>query len=337
MSAGLLLGVGTYPRGTHLESDSLFDVGTVALASGNPSEAYRCFSTVVERDSSRWDAWVGKAKAAGWMSTLADYRWREMEACTKAAVGLCPAEKRPEVAHALASEAISVAIAIHNLALDHANKHGGIALPEQFGLGVLTKAKPMQQVIDTYHERVTEAILASANAVSLAELHGVPSANLVVRAFSMARNVFVNSVVTVEGAQSPWNTIPLTFPPDKVTLVNTLVDRMLPGARKADPAILDPRQEAAQAQQEANKAAGCFVATAALGTSDHPDLDTLRSYRDRILMTSMMGRAFVAFYYRVSPPLAAVIARSSTLRSLALRCIVRPALRKAHRASGPNK
>jgi hypothetical protein len=59
---------------------------------------------------------------------------------------------------------------------------------------------------------------------------------------------------------------------------------------------------------------GCFIATAAYGSYLHPKVMLLRSFRDNYLLTNPPGRALVAAYYRLSPPLAAIIARHDTLR-----------------------
>lgn len=50
---------------------------------------------------------------------------------------------------------------------------------------------------------------------------------------------------------------------------------------------------------------GCFIATACYGDYDHPDVLALRRFRDDRLLPSPAGRALVALYYAVSPPLAA--------------------------------
>jgi hypothetical protein len=42
----------------------------------------------------------------------------------------------------------------------------------------------------------------------------------------------------------------------------------------------------------------------------------LRDFRDRQLLTNAAGRAFVALYYRVSPPLAAAISRHESVRQM---------------------
>ena len=60
----------------------------------------------------------------------------------------------------------------------------------------------------------------------------------------------------------------------------------------------------------------CFIATAAWGSWMDPHVSTLRDFRDDVLMKSMPGRAFVAFYYRHSPPVAEFIARHDGLRAM---------------------
>ena len=48
---------------------------------------------------------------------------------------------------------------------------------------------------------------------------------------------------------------------------------------------------------------GCYIATMAYGDYDHPQVLILRDFRDSYLSKSMIGRQFIAFYYRVSPTL----------------------------------
>jgi hypothetical protein len=74
---------------------------------------------------------------------------------------------------------------------------------------------------------------------------------------------------------------------------------------------------------DAGGSGGCFIATAAYGSYLHPHVAALRDFRDAQLATRAAGRAFVAWYYRVSPPLAAIIERHDSLR-FAARVVLTP-------------
>ena len=57
----------------------------------------------------------------------------------------------------------------------------------------------------------------------------------------------------------------------------------------------------------------CFIATAAFGTPMVEAIDTLRLFRDVFMLDNAAGTAFVDLYYRVSPPVADMVARSPVL------------------------
>jgi hypothetical protein len=69
--------------------------------------------------------------------------------------------------------------------------------------------------------------------------------------------------------------------------------------------------------------ADCFIATAAYGSGMEAYVEILRQFRDRFLLPSRTGRAFVSIYYRLSPPLARFITSNSLLKSVA-RIILLP-------------
>ncbi|MEQ6340265.1 MAG: hypothetical protein M3A44_01095 [Gammaproteobacteria bacterium] len=67
----------------------------------------------------------------------------------------------------------------------------------------------------------------------------------------------------------------------------------------------------------------CFIATAAYGSFLDPHVQVLRDFRDKYLLTNALGRDFVAWYYRNSPPLAAFIAKHEGLK-MAARAVLTP-------------
>ena len=61
---------------------------------------------------------------------------------------------------------------------------------------------------------------------------------------------------------------------------------------------------------------GCFIATAAYGSPMQPYVMILREFRDRFLLNNSVGKAFIDFYYKYSPPIADFIAQHANVRSI---------------------
>jgi hypothetical protein len=81
------------------------------------------------------------------------------------------------------------------------------------------------------------------------------------------------------------------------------------------------KPEKAAGQQEASI---CFIATAACGSADAPDVIALRHFRDQRLRRNSFGRKAIQMYERTSPPLAAKIADHPFARWLVRWFLVRP-------------
>lgn len=68
---------------------------------------------------------------------------------------------------------------------------------------------------------------------------------------------------------------------------------------------------------------GCFIATAAYGTPLANEIGTLRTVRDQYLMGNAFGAIFADTYYRLSPPIARVVAERPGLAAI-VRALLAP-------------
>jgi hypothetical protein len=71
----------------------------------------------------------------------------------------------------------------------------------------------------------------------------------------------------------------------------------------------------------------CFIATAAYGTETAAELDILRDFRDQVLLENALGSRFVEAYYRLSPPLATLIAKNDFLRAVVREALMDPVVK----------
>src|SRR5690606_6878431 len=67
----------------------------------------------------------------------------------------------------------------------------------------------------------------------------------------------------------------------------------------------------------------CFIATAAFGSKQAADVEILREFRDRHLLTNAPGRWLVARYYALSPPAARWLDAHPALKP-AVRMLLKP-------------
>ena len=80
-----------------------------------------------------------------------------------------------------------------------------------------------------------------------------------------------------------------------------------------------------------NKKRPCYVATACYGDVEHPDVVALRRFRDKVLVKSIGGRAFIGVYELLSPPLAARLGPRQWVGRMVRRGVLEPLVRRLNR------
>ncbi len=78
---------------------------------------------------------------------------------------------------------------------------------------------------------------------------------------------------------------------------------------------------------ESKKKDGCFIATASYGSPFAAEVVIFRQFRDKKLLPSKLGSAFVRVYYFISPTLARTIYRYKFLRTITRQLFLKPILR----------
>lgn len=83
-------------------------------------------------------------------------------------------------------------------------------------------------------------------------------------------------------------------------------------------------EPARKVRQEKQATSKCFIATAACGSADDSDVETLRYLRDHVVLKYRPGQKLVRVYERMSPAIAARIVDRPVLRWLIRFLVIRP-------------
>lgn len=68
----------------------------------------------------------------------------------------------------------------------------------------------------------------------------------------------------------------------------------------------------------------CFIATAVYNSPTAPKVMILREFRDQKLLTTSLGKSFVKFYYKYSPPIANFLSKHKLLSEIVRIAFIEP-------------
>jgi hypothetical protein len=262
-----------------------------AAAGGNDEEAYDYYTRILECDLGNWEAWLGKGEAAGHLSSLANFRLREMLAAFTNAINYgdeAGIDLRREAAHILNL----VTLDYRNAAQQHLAEF--ISLPETWN-------EYIQRC-----EQMTEAWAAACE-------------------YDPTEGLFLESMISTNVDLLQGRQYPDPYDGSKRTWYLTehyrayvlqKVDSWVAELKQLDPSYQPPT---------INKSSPCFVVTATFGDPDHATVALLRTFRDQVISKTNWGARILRVYSSVGPSMASQVARSRVLRLLSRHLLIAPA------------
>jgi Beta-propeller repeat len=156
---------------------------------------------------------------------------------------------------------------------------------------------------------------AGGTATFTVKLLSEPSADVTLPVSSSDSNIGTVDKSSLTFTNADW------FVEQTVTITSVTNDGLsilLGAATSADADYngLDAQDVTVTITGNASGGSGCFIATAAYGSSLAPYVKVLSQFRDRFLLTNGIGRRFVHFYYTHSPPMADFIQKHDNLRAM---------------------
>ena len=274
---------------------TLLGLARSALIAGNFQEAMDYFNRVIESDPSNTEAWMGKGKAAGWLSSLANMRVPEMlVAFNHAIANASDVDKENTICEAV-KEVNYLITTLYGMARKNLLEY--VALQnswQQYLVQVANMLSYLEEVSNWLpNDRAT---LENIIHLCKSSIEGVSYRD------NFDRNI-----------PKAW-----TLTPQYETLVKSQLDKAADRLRAIDPNYVPPAIE----KQEADS---CFIVTATMGDLNHPTVALMRRFRDEWLVQKPWGRSLVTWYYRNGPLAAEQIKRNVFLQSAAFVLIVIPA------------
>jgi len=280
---------------------NLLGMARTAEVGGNTQEATNYYNRVLEIDPSAYEAWIGKGKAAGWQSSLVNFRLPEMIVAFTNAIGAAPSEAKEAVAKQAANNANEIVVALYGMARKHLVEFASLDSTWPAYLGQVGQLLDTMEVVRTW---------LPGNRDTLENIIYFCRDNIEGYSF---RDQFNNNMPSLH-----------SITPQYEHLLRTKLDSAASALTAIDPTYAPPAIEKKSAD-------ACFVVTATMGDFNHPNVTLLRRFRDDWILKRPWGERFVSCYYQIGPKLADIISHRPLLRRLSYRCLVLPASRVASR------
>lgn len=292
-----LSSVGTTPTETRVADQksvaTLMGMAKTAELGSNNAEALEYYNRVLEIDPTIAEAWIGKGRSASWQSTLVNFRVAEGLIAFQHAISNA-GEARAAISAQVTEEINKLVAALYRVAREHLEDFAAL---DQTWPSYLGQVGQMLDALEQARKWDPDNRVVLENIVHLTKDN--------IEGFKYWDNIY-----RVSGLHS--------ITPEYEQVLRDMMDAAVAALRDLDENYAAPVIE--------KKSDGCFVVTATMGDFNHPDVITLRRFRDDWIAMKPGGRSFISLYYRIGPKIAAWIAQTTRRRRIAYRLIVRPAV-----------
>lgn len=284
-----------------------------ALQAQNYSQAYEYYSKLLESDLNDINVWIGKGISAAYLSNLDESRMLEAVTYIKNAL---------EISKLSESEKVNLSKELIELA-ELKIKDGILQIDKEINkrfneiqMGTYT-AKPLHDLnklsITSEVGREFRAALTSNFDLIEIAYKITPTKENIKKIVDNLNFVFIHSNKN-QGYFGALND--LTEPNKRINKIWNDAELEL---KKIDPNI-----KLENYSPVVNDKGGCFIATATTGDYNHPVVLHLRDFRDSKLQNSPLGKRFIKFYYKNSPPIANYIKDKSILKKMTYYLFIKP-------------
>jgi tetratricopeptide (TPR) repeat protein len=274
-----------------------FETANIAYNGENFEEAYRLYSDILEKDFKNPKAWIGKGLAAGKMSSTDKNILQESKACFQKAleIGL-PDQEKDEIIEAIFEISEEFIGKVH---LSVSKRLTGMS-----ARSMATYEKPSVREIGNLVDRI-DAFSEHWEYYK--------------KAFEYARySLKINN--SVENKKQILNLIKEVvnesknhFDKNTKPELEKIRKQIIEEIKEEEPGFIEPTFEGDKG--------GCFIATVAYGSYNHPSVLMLREFRDNKLSKTKAGRMCINLYYQFGPKLAKAIGKFDLLKRTARNII----------------
>lgn len=273
---------------------NLLGLARTAAAAENLAEAQKYYTQVLEINPQISEAWIGKGKSAGWQSSLADIRVKEMVVAFKNAIATCPESEKAAIIEQCVEDINHLVVTFYGMAHKHMLEF--VSVPG-------TWEKYLGQIVPLIETLEEISVWGSPNRTVLENIIHLCKDNVEGVAY---KDKFDNNMPKV------WH-----LSPEYEQVLREKISNTAKKIQTLDSTYTPPTVEV-------KKPDNCFIVTATMGDPSHPTVSLLREFRDQWLLQRDLGKSFVSWYYRHGPRMAATIKDKRLLRTASFIFIVMP-------------